>query len=82
VLKCCPLSFNTARAGSQYWKFINQQPQPSYPKDLSVGFPGIPSNLDAAFVWGGNGKIYVVKDQLYWKYDFDSKPHVRYRREA
>ena len=25
------------------------------------GFPGVPDNLDAAFVWSGNGRIYVIK---------------------
>ena len=32
-----------------------------YPKDISVGFTGIPNNVDSAFVWGGNGKIYFFK---------------------
>ena len=47
--------------GSQYWKFNNQEPLPGYPKQISVGFKGIPNNVDAAFVWGGNGKIYFFK---------------------
>jgi matrix metalloproteinase-14 (membrane-inserted) len=25
--------------------------------------------LDAAFVWGGNGKIYFIKDSNYYKFD-------------
>ena len=28
---------------------------------IAKGFDGIPNNLDAAFVWGGNGKIYFFK---------------------
>lgn len=32
-----------------------------YPKKISDGFQGIPSDVDAAMVWGGNGKIYFFK---------------------
>ena len=46
-------------------------------QDIKDGFPGIPSNIDAAFVWGGNGKIYFFKDSKYWKFDPESQPHVR-----
>lgn len=43
--------------GSQYWKFDNMEMEPRYPKDIDRGFQGIPNNVDAAFVWGGNGKV-------------------------
>jgi hypothetical protein len=33
--------------------------------------------VDAVFVWGGNGKIYFMKDRLFWKFDPDAKPYVR-----
>ena len=46
-------------------------------QDVNDGFPGIPSNVDAAFVWAGNGKIYFFKDSKYWKFDPESQPHVR-----
>ena len=39
--------------------------------------PGIPVGVDAAFVWGGNGKIYFFKGSNYWKFDPERKPHVR-----
>ncbi len=28
---------------------------------ISSGFSGIPSDVDAAFVWGGNDQIYFFK---------------------
>ena len=65
--------------GDKYWKFVNMEPQPGFPKDMSVGFPGIPPNIDTAFVWGGNGKIYFTKGNSFWKFDPDAKPYVRYR---
>lgn len=40
-------------------------------------FQGIPDNVDSAFVWGGNGKIYFFKDDKYWKFDPTRKPPVR-----
>ena len=30
-------------------------------RPLRAGFPGVPGNLDAAFVWSGNGRIYFIK---------------------
>ena len=47
--------------GSRYWRFTNFKPDPDYPKDLSEGFAGVPSNVDTALVWSGNGKIYFFK---------------------
>lgn len=46
--------------GSQYWKFHNLQLIYG-PKNISEGFDGIPSDIDTAFVWSGNGKTYFVR---------------------
>ena len=34
---------------------------PSYPREISDVFPGLPNNIDSAFTWSGNGKLYVTK---------------------
>lgn len=47
-----------------------------YPKDMSQGFAGIPTNLDAAVVWAKNNKIYFFKGSKYWKLDPDQDPPV------
>jgi hypothetical protein len=44
---------------------------------MQEGFPGVPSGLDAAFVWGGNGKIYFFKGDKFWKFDPDRRPFIR-----
>ena len=44
-----------------YWKFENQAPQDGYPRAISIGFEGIPNNIDTVFVWSGNGKMYFFK---------------------
>lgn len=40
----------------------------SYPHSIASEFPGVPSNLDAAFVWSGNGKPYFFKDDKYYRF--------------
>jgi matrix metalloproteinase-14 (membrane-inserted) len=37
-----------------------------YPKSIRSGFDGIPSFVDAAFVWSGNGKIYFFKVRFFF----------------
>merc|ERR1712080_161335 len=47
--------------GEQCWKFKNSRLQSGYPKFISETFPGIPGNIDAAFVWGGNDKFTSLR---------------------
>ena len=61
----------------RYWKFNNKEPVPGYPKDIGDNFEGVPNNVDAAFVWSGNGKMYFFKNNQYWKFDPSRKPPVR-----
>ena len=35
--------------------------QDGYPGPIEKGFPGIPDSVDAAFLWGGNDRIYFFK---------------------
>ena len=55
--------------GNKYWRLTKFRLDPGYPKLMSEGFRGIPSNVDAAFRWTGNGKIYFFKGDRYWRFD-------------
>ncbi|KAL5006166.1 hypothetical protein ScPMuIL_017324 [Solemya velum] len=37
------------------------------PRLIEERFPGIPNDIDAAFVWGGNEKLYFIKGNEYWR---------------
>ncbi|KAG7166173.1 Stromelysin-1-like [Homarus americanus] len=62
--------------GSQYWKLIDDGIAPGYPKLISEGWQGLPSNLDAAFTWT-NGKTYFFKGSEYWRFDPAQRPPVK-----
>ncbi|XP_039256216.2 matrix metalloproteinase-14-like [Styela clava] len=55
--------------GDVIHRYINGIPMHGYPKRISEVYKGIPSNLDTAFVWSGNGKVYFVKGDKYWRYN-------------
>ena len=58
--------------GSRYWRYSEVGIlDAGYPKDMSQGFAGIPTNVDAAVVWAKNSKIYFFKGSKYWKLDPD-----------
>ena len=49
--------------GKENWpkNILTLANQEGYPKPMRDGFPGIPSSVDAAFLWGGNNRIYFFK---------------------
>ncbi|XP_053553842.1 matrix metalloproteinase-19 [Bombina bombina] len=65
--------------GNNYWKYNNDRMEPGYPKLIKDGFPGVPSNLDAAFTQpaiiakGGkvirDERIFFIKGKKYILYD-------------
>ncbi|ELU14292.1 hypothetical protein CAPTEDRAFT_228569 [Capitella teleta] len=54
--------------GSQYWRYNSNGLANGYPRSISRGFPGVPNNLDASFVWSGNDVTYFIKDNQYYRY--------------
>jgi Matrixin/Hemopexin len=49
--------------GKEYWKFDNMVKEGGYPRLIANGFPGIPDNIDAVFVWPGDNLTYFVKSE-------------------
>jgi len=64
--------------GTHYYRFTNMTMDAGYPKSISDGFSGIPANIDTAFVWGGNGKIYFFQGDQYWRFDPARTPPVSF----
>lgn len=65
--------------GSRYWRFDGDVMDDDYPRDISVGFEGIPSDIDAAFAipapsHRGKEKAYFFKDDKYHQYEFKHQP--------
>lgn len=71
--------------GRQYWLFSSNRPLPGYPRPLTnLGLPASLTHVDAAMVWGHNGKTYFFSGDQYWRYDefdrsveFDYPRHIR-----
>ncbi|XP_070571969.1 matrix metalloproteinase-19-like [Ptychodera flava] len=53
--------------GERFWRFYGTSVEPGYPKNIKD--TGLPKNPDAAFVWGGNGKLYIFKGAQYYEWD-------------
>lgn len=54
--------------GKQLYLFNSQYLIPGYPKPISrLGLPESLEKLDAAMVWGHNGKTYFYSGTMYWK---------------
>ncbi|KAK7925776.1 hypothetical protein WMY93_008086 [Mugilogobius chulae] len=65
--------------GSRYWRFDGDILDEDYPRNISDGFDGIPSDIDAAFAvpapsHRGKEKGYFFKDDKYYQYDFKQQP--------
>uniref|UniRef100_A0A1S4M2M4 Matrix metalloproteinase, putative n=1 Tax=Ixodes scapularis TaxID=6945 RepID=A0A1S4M2M4_IXOSC len=57
-------------SGKKYWLFNGNRPLPGYPRPLTdLGLPATLTHLDAALVWGHNGKTYFFSGDKYWRYD-------------
>ncbi len=52
--------------GKHYWRYVpDGQGNPvlvqGYPREIGIGFPGLPDDLDTIFRWSGNLRIYAIK---------------------
>ncbi|KAM4545842.1 vitronectin b [Odontesthes bonariensis] len=65
--------------GKRYWRFDGDVMDEDYPRDISMGFDGIPSDIDAAFAvpapnHRGKEKAYFFKGDKYYQYEFKHQP--------
>lgn len=65
--------------GTQYWRFSDGVLDEQYPRDIGVGFSGIPNDIDAAFAlpannYQGKERAYFFKGSQYWQYEFTQQP--------
>ncbi|XP_041864263.1 vitronectin b isoform X2 [Melanotaenia boesemani] len=65
--------------GKKYWRFDGGVLDEAYPRDISVGFDGIPNDVDAAFAvpapsHNGKEKAYFFKGDQYYQYEFKYQP--------
>ncbi|XP_048478627.1 matrix metalloproteinase-2 isoform X2 [Plutella xylostella] len=62
--------------GKELYLFDTQYLVRGYPKPLvDLGLPESLDRLDAAMVWGYNGKTYFYSGNMYWKFD-EEEGHV------
>ncbi|KAJ8022400.1 Matrix metalloproteinase-17 [Holothuria leucospilota] len=56
--------------GDYYWLFDQRGiMKPGYPRSITLNWRGLPGNLDAAFIWSGNGFVYFIKGNHYYRYN-------------
>ncbi|XP_069575477.1 vitronectin b [Brachyistius frenatus] len=65
--------------GNKYWRFDGDVLDEDYPRDISVGFDGIPDDVDAAFAvpapnHRGKEKAYFFQGDKYYPYEFKQQP--------
>ncbi|XP_059207204.1 vitronectin b [Centropristis striata] len=65
--------------GNQYWRFDGDVLDEDYPRDVSVGFDGVPDGVNAAFAipapsHRGKEKAYFFKEDKYYQYEFKHQP--------
>ncbi|KAM3600855.1 uncharacterized protein V6R79_003762 [Siganus canaliculatus] len=65
--------------GNEYWRFDGDVLDEDYPRDISLGFEGVPDNVDATFAvpapsHSGKEKVYFFKGDRYYQYEFKHQP--------
>ncbi|KAM6907425.1 vitronectin b [Xenentodon cancila] len=65
--------------GRKYWRFDGDVLDEDYPRDISIGFDGIPDDINAAFAvpapsHRGKEKAYFFKGDKYYQYEFKHQP--------
>ncbi|XP_028277539.1 vitronectin b isoform X2 [Parambassis ranga] len=65
--------------GNRYWRFEGDVLDEDYPREISIGFDGIPDDVDAAFAvpapsYQGKEKAYFFKGDKYYQYEFKHQP--------
>ena len=58
--------------GQQVWRMSTlPKVDDGYPKQISEEFKGIPNDIDAAFTWKRNRKMYFFKGSQYWRFNYE-----------
>lgn len=66
-----------------YWIFNSDRVEPGYPQPLThIGLPPDLEKIDAAMIWGHNGKTYLFSGSLYWRFEEqDNRVELDYPRD-
>jgi len=63
-----------------YWKLTKDSVAPGYPRKIAQDWPGLPSNIDAAFTWHKSKATYFLKGSKYWKFE-NMRPKSGYPKD-